>query len=79
MLGILSLVMCGVFAGIPAWIMGNGDLREMDANAMDPSGRSLTNAGRIMGMVSCILTLVGLVVVVLLFALGFLGAFMSHR
>ena len=54
-LGILSLVACGPL-GIAAWIMGNGDLKEMDAGAMDPSGRSTTNAGRICGIISSTVT-----------------------
>lgn len=56
-LGILSLVVCGIL-GIVAWVMGNNDLREMDAGTMDPSGRSLTNAGRICGMIASILIIV---------------------
>ncbi len=50
-LGILGLVLCQVCAVI-AWVMANADLREMDAGRMDPSGRGLTNAGRILGMIS---------------------------
>jgi hypothetical protein len=73
-LGILSLVLCGIFTGIPAWIMGSGDLKQMDAGTMDPSGRSLTNAGRICGMINCILTALGIVAVIALLALGILGA-----
>ncbi|MBN2182674.1 MAG: hypothetical protein JW715_12250, partial [Sedimentisphaerales bacterium] len=37
-LGILGLVCC-VICGIIAWVMGNTDLREIDAGRMDPSGR----------------------------------------
>ena len=57
-LGILGLVMCFVL-GIVAWAMGNNDLREMDGSRMDPAGRSLTNAGRICGIVSVCLAFVG--------------------
>lgn len=78
-LGILSLVLCGIFTGIPAWVMGNSDLKEMDAGTMDPSGRSLTTAGKICGMINCILTVVGIIVVILLFSLGVLGAAASGR
>ena len=56
-LGILGLVVCFI-CGIVAWIMGNKDLWEMDAGRMDPSGRGLTQAGRICGMVSVILPIV---------------------
>jgi hypothetical protein len=69
-LGILGLVLCGIFTAVPAWIIGNSDLKAMAAGTMDPSGRSLTNAGRICGMVSTILTILALVVVVVLMALG---------
>ena len=57
-LGILSLAGAGIFTGIPAWIMGNNDLKEIRAGRMDPEGESQTNIGKILGMVSCILTAV---------------------
>jgi hypothetical protein len=78
-LGILSLILCGIFTGIPAWIMGSGDLKQMDAGAMDPSGRSLTNAGKICGMINCILTALALLGFIAVFALGLLGAAASGR
>lgn len=55
--GILSLVLCVIF-GIVAWVMGSNDLKEMDAGIMDPEGRGLTMAGKIIGMVSVILNVV---------------------
>jgi hypothetical protein len=62
-LGILGLILCFIF-GIVAWVMGNGDLKQMDAGAMDPSGRGLTQAGKICGMISVILNIIGIVVLV---------------
>lgn len=59
--GILGLVCCIVF-GIVAWVMGNGDMREMDAGRMDPSGRGLTQAGKICGIVSVALQIVGIII-----------------
>ncbi len=56
-LGILGLAMCFIL-GIVAWVMGNNDLREIDNGQMDPSGRGLTQAGRICGMISVILNTV---------------------
>ena len=67
--GILGLVGCTPL-GIAAWIMGNGDLKQMDFGTMDPSGRSMTNGGRICGMIATILTALGLLVVIALLALG---------
>ena len=76
--GILSLVICAPL-GIPAWIMGTGDLKQMDAGAMDPTGRSLTNAGRICGIIGTILFALYILAIIALFALGFLGAVLGHH
>jgi hypothetical protein len=64
-LGILSFVIAGILTGIPAWVMGSGDLKKMDAGIMDPQGRGLTQAGRILGMVCTIFTAVILAIVVI--------------
>jgi hypothetical protein len=50
-LGILGLILCAI-CGVFAWIMGTNDLNEMLSGRMDPKGRSMTNTGRILGMVS---------------------------
>lgn len=65
-LGILGLVICFP-CGIAAWIMGNGDLRQMDAGQMDPEGRSLTQAGKIVGIIATVLALLSVVVAVVFF------------
>ena len=70
-LGILSFVGCGIFTAIPAWVMGNADLKDMETGAMDPSGRGMTSAGKILGMIACILTIIGFVVVMAMLLLGF--------
>ena len=66
--GILGLVVCQLF-GIAAWVMGNTDLNEINAGYMDPSGRDLTNAGRICGMIATALLIIpvmfGLIVVLI--------------
>ena len=61
-LGILGLVACPI-CGIIAWVMGNGDVREMLAGRMDPSGLSITKAGKICGMIATILILGWLAIV----------------
>jgi hypothetical protein len=61
-LGILGLVCCGIFTAIPAWVMGSSDLKEMEAGNMDPAGKGVTNAGKICGMIGCILTIVVIVI-----------------
>jgi hypothetical protein len=60
--GILGLVTCQIF-GIVAWVMGNNDLREMDAGLMDPTGRQNTSAGRICGIIATALLGLSLLVV----------------
>lgn len=62
--GILSFVVCPFF-GIAAWVMGNTDLREMAAGRMDRSGRDLTQAGRICGIVGTLLILIPMVIIIL--------------
>ncbi len=57
-LGLLGVLQVCTPLGIPAWIMGNNDLKEMDAGIMDPSGRSLTNAGRICGIIATIFLMI---------------------
>jgi hypothetical protein len=75
-LGILSLICCGLL-GIPAWIMGNADLKEMSAGTMDPSGQGTTNAGKICGIIGTILgalQLLGLALYILVL-LGMIASF----
>jgi ABC-type Fe3+ transport system permease subunit len=67
--GILSLICCVIF-GIVAWIMGNSDLRAMDEGRMDPSGRGLTQAGKICGIVSVVINCVGIFIYLIIFILG---------
>ena len=70
-LGILAFVTgFGFVFGPIAWIMGNNDLKEIRAGRMDPEGESLTNIGRILGMVATILTIVAVVLVCGLALLG---------
>ncbi|MST00297.1 MAG: DUF4190 domain-containing protein [Pedosphaera sp.] len=58
-LGILGLVCCPL-TGLAAWIMANGDLKQMDAGTMDASGRSNTNAGKICGIIGTVLFALGI-------------------
>ena len=58
-LGIIGLAACFI-CGIIAWVMGNADLREMDAGVMDRSGEGMTRAGKTCGMIATLLVLAGL-------------------
>lgn len=64
--GILGIVFCVIF-GIVAWVMGNGDLRAMREGRMDPTGQGMTNAGKICGIVSVVLNLIGIVISIVFF------------
>jgi flagellar biogenesis protein FliO len=67
--GILGIVICFIF-GIVAWVMGNGDLREMAAGRMDPSGEGLTRAGKICGIIGVVLAIIGIALWLLMVVLG---------
>ena len=64
--GLLGLFTCAIF-GLLAWIFGNEDLKKMEQGIMDPSGRDLTNAGRILGIISVSITVLGLVIILAYF------------
>jgi hypothetical protein len=67
--GILGLVVpcASVIFGPIAWIMGNTDLGQIRAGTMDPAGEGLTQAGRVLGIVSTVMTLAGLGLFCLMF------------
>jgi len=72
-LGILSLVVCPLL-GIGAWLMGDDDLQRMRSGTMDSSGRDITNAGRICGMVATGLLVLQVILICLFLVVGFLGS-----
>src|SRR5262245_51070783 len=78
-LGILGVAGCGIFTAIPAWVMGNGDIKEIRAGRMDPEGESMTNIGRILGMVSCILTCVILLIYCFFFMIFGIAGAAGHK
>lgn len=61
--GILSFVVCPFF-GVAAWVMGNTDLKEIAAGRMDPSGRDLTQAGRVCGIVGTAIMILPMLVII---------------
>ncbi len=67
--GILGLVVCLPF-GIVAWVMGNADLKAMDAGIMDPEGRGTTQAGKILGIVATLVTVLGIIIGFLMLAVA---------
>lgn len=67
--GILGILCCIVF-GILAWVMGSNDLKEMAAGRMDPSGEGMTKAGKILGIVGCVLAVLGILAWVAMMIFG---------
>jgi hypothetical protein len=59
--GIFSLVCFGPFTGIPAWVMGNTDLRKIKENIISPSEYGYINAGKILGIIGTFLFLISVV------------------
>ena len=60
-LGILGLVCCGIL-GVIAWIFGNEDIRKMNSGQMDMSGYDTTKIGRLLGIISTVLWIVGIAI-----------------
>jgi hypothetical protein len=72
-LGILGwVVSCPIFSAI-AWGMGSTDMPKLRSGQMDPEGLGMTQAGQIMGMVQCILWLVGAGLLLLAMVCGVLA------
>ena len=67
-LGILGLVVCPLL-GIAAWQMGNDDLSHMKYGRMEPSGRDLTSAGRVLGMVATAIFVIQ-IIILFVFVIG---------
>ena len=68
-LGILSLVICGMLGPV-AWVMGNNALAEIDQYPSAYSNRGSVQAGRICGIIATVLMIVGVILFILLAAAG---------
>ncbi|MGB4810591.1 MAG: DUF4190 domain-containing protein, partial [Candidatus Phosphoribacter baldrii] len=53
-LGILSIVLCGLPTGLFAWVMGRKALREIDASGQLYSNRGMVQAGMITGIIGTV-------------------------
>jgi small-conductance mechanosensitive channel len=56
-LGILSIVCCGFFAGIPAIFLGRSELKAIDEGRSSEQNRNLAKIGFILGIVGTILSI----------------------
>jgi hypothetical protein len=71
--GILGFVICPFF-GLAAWTMGTNDLQEMARGRMNSTGKDLTKAGRICGMIAS-----GYLILWLLIIILFLVGSLAHN
>jgi hypothetical protein len=69
-LGIVSIVLCGLFLGVPAMILSRQAKREIAASQGRLGGDSLATAGFITGLIGTIWSVLGAVLVVVLIAVG---------
>jgi hypothetical protein len=69
-LGIVGLTVCVGVASIPAWIIGNDALKEIDASNGALGGRTFAQAGKVMGIIGTVLGALSIVVLGLFFALS---------
>ena len=63
-LGILSLVVCGLLGPV-AWVMGNNALAEIDRSPAAYRNRGNVQAGRICGIVATALLAFGIIVLII--------------
>jgi hypothetical protein len=69
-LGILSIVLCGFFTGIPAMVMGRRVVREVRESGGRIGGEGLGQAGFWTGLIGTVLSCASAFLVVGVFALG---------
>jgi hypothetical protein len=62
--GILSLICCGIFAAIPAIILGVLGRREIDASGGIVTGRGMATAGLVLGIIGIVLSVITVILLV---------------
>jgi hypothetical protein len=73
-LGILSVVCCGILAPF-AWMIGARAVREIDASRGQLAGRGQAMAGKVLGIIGTILLILGLVYLAVVVVVGVSGEF----
>lgn len=74
-LGLVGLFVCGLFAGIPAIIVGHKARKAAAEGQANNAG--MATAGIVLGWISTILTLIGIIIVIGLIATGSMTDFSS--
>jgi hypothetical protein len=60
-LGILGLLCCGFFTGIPAIILGKQAQNEIDRSSGMQTGRGMATAGFVLGIIACVWGVVSII------------------
>ena len=68
-LGILGLLCCGFFTGIPAIILGRRAQNEIDLSGGAQGGRGMATAGFVLGIIACVWGVISII----LYATGVLS------
>lgn len=69
-LGILSIICMGFFAGIPAIILGVGEVRAVKSGNAPEAGEGLAKAGYILGIIGTSITLLAFLFGFIFFLMG---------
>ncbi|MFA5011317.1 MAG: DUF4190 domain-containing protein [Ignavibacteria bacterium] len=76
-LGILSWVACGIFAAIPAWIIGKKEIAAIKAGQSDSAGKTMAQIGMWLGIIQVIVAIIALIVILIILMLGGFAALME--
>lgn len=60
-LGIIGVLCCGFFAGIPALILGNSAKKEIAYSGGSQSGTGMAQAGVVLGIIAIVLGILGII------------------
>src|SRR3954447_26796126 len=69
-LGIVSIVMCGLFVGVPAMILSRQAKREIAASQGRLGGDGLATAGFVTGLIGTVWSVLAAILLVVLIAVG---------
>ncbi len=69
-LGVLSILCLGFFTGIPAFIIGSMELKDIRAGRAPAAGEGLAKVGYVLGIVGSILSCLAMLVFIGLLVLG---------
>jgi uncharacterized protein DUF4190 len=72
-LGILSLVCCGFFSGIPAIFVGRSELKDIDEGRSIEANRTLAKLGFILGLIGTILSCLGALAYIAIIAIAIIS------